>query len=775
MAIIYTYPELTSPQGGDLLLISDVSVKNNPTNRVTLDNVAAYVRTTFPINNLEFQGDSGPEGQVNLENQVFNVLGTANEIETSSLDQTLTIGLPDDVTITNDLTVNNDTSIAGSLGVTNTLTVNDNQGNGSTIDSLLSMSSNRITDLNNPVNAQDAATKNYVDTAVTGLLDFKGTFRADTGEILSGGNTGSYLYNCPGGAGTRVAVLIGDYYVVANTAGQFYCSGDLLQIGDSVFAVADAAADSSTINDWGIVEGDNIEGSGTANTVPVWTDSQVLGDSLITSAVGTVFPGSKELTFDTTSGLCKFLGGAKLEDGDLVIDRSGVTVVQLQNSFDGNDNYGVLLLRKSASHIATQISARDTAGTADTTYFSSPATGQETTNSALRIDNGTRKVYLPEIYTASGATTDRNLIIGTGGEIKIGANPNVGTGTTNDIVRFIDGPNGVIGDSGMSDNGNVIQLDTSRNFNITRTFGNNNIQSRILVGAGVAAGDLALDVKQKAYVRAGLVVSPNPSGVQVDDSSLVVGAGNNDIVSGSDHCLTVGNGNQIISDSDRSVSFGNNNETKQSDNSMNVGNTNLLKYSNNSHIIGQNNKMGDDYQSGTAGFNNSLVIGSDNVLSTDDGSPNPPDGGLSFVIGHDNELKHTENNSFTFGYSIANKGGASTAHRNDFNIGGDLTAVNQTMTLGYRNDANSYPVENNIVGLGTTKFVVAVGSNTTSDANALLITEGGINKSNQPQIPRIVLPTVVGFNFVNDVSAAAGGIPVGGLYHSSGTLKIRLT
>ena len=34
MAIIYTYPELTSPQGGDLLLISDISVKNNPTNRL---------------------------------------------------------------------------------------------------------------------------------------------------------------------------------------------------------------------------------------------------------------------------------------------------------------------------------------------------------------------------------------------------------------------------------------------------------------------------------------------------------------------------------------------------------------------------------------------------------------------------------------------------------------------------------------------------------------------------------------------------------------------
>ena len=728
MAIIYTYPELTSPQGGDLLLISDVSVKNNPTNRVTLDNVATYIRTTFPSNNLEFQGDSGTEGQVNLENQVFNVLGTANEIETSSLDQTLTIGLPDDVTIANDLTVsgqtetnslqvNNNANIDGNLDVLNKLTVSDNQGDGSIIDSLLSMSNNRIINLANPVNAQDAATKSYVDTAVTGLLDFKGTFNAATGEILSGGNTGSYLYNCPGGAGTRVAVLIGDYYVVANTAGQFYCSGDLLQIGDSVFAVADAAADNSTINDWGIVEGDNIEGSGTANTIPVWTDSQVLGNSMLSQD-------------------------------------AGATKVTISGALD--------LSSSLINNVLDPVAAQDAATKAYVDAVDLDFTG----------DSGTGNVQQGSTFNVLGSGPITTLASGT--TLTINSSAVEGTGATNYIVRFTDGPNGVIGDAGMYDNGNVIQIEPSRNFNVTRAFGNNNIQSRILVGAGLAAGDLALDVKQKAYVRAGLVVSPNPSGVQVDDSSLVVGAGNNDIVSGSDHCLTVGSGNQIISDSDRSVSFGINNETKQSDNSMNVGNTNLLKYSNNSHIIGQNNKMGDDYQSGTAGFNNSLVIGSDNLLLTDDGSPNPPDGGLSFVIGHDNDLSHTQNNSFTFGYSIANLG----AHRNDFNVGGDLTAVNQTMTLGYRNDTTLYPTIDRNNGLGATKFVVAVGSLTNSNANALLITEGGITAGGGgivPQIPRVILPTVVGFNFADDTAAAAGGIPVGGLYHNAGALRIRLT
>jgi hypothetical protein len=211
---------------------------------------------------------------------------------------------------------------------------------------------------------------------------------------------------------------------------------------------------------------------------------------------------------------------------------------------------------------------------------------------------------------------------------------------------------------------------------------------------------------------------------------------------------------------------------------MNVGNTNILRYSNNSHIIGQNNQMGDEYPSNTSGLNNSLIIGSDNLLLTDDGSPAPSNGSLSFVIGHDNDLRHTLQNSFSFGYSISNLGLSSTPHRNDFNIGGDLIGVNQTMTLGYRNDTTLYPTVNRNAGLGETKFVVAVGSSTTTNANALLITEGGVSGGGGgtvPQIPRIIMPTIVNFNYTNDTNAGANGIPIGGLYHTSGTLKIRLT
>jgi hypothetical protein len=71
----------------------------------------------------------------------------------------LQIGLPNNVTITNNLIVGGTGNFTG-----------------------------QVTIPLDPIANTDAASKGYVDTAVTGFLDFKGTFRADTGEILSGSN-----------------------------------------------------------------------------------------------------------------------------------------------------------------------------------------------------------------------------------------------------------------------------------------------------------------------------------------------------------------------------------------------------------------------------------------------------------------------------------------------------------------------------------------------------------------------------------------------------------
>lgn len=92
---------------------------------------------------LSTAGDS-TTGDVNLLTEVLSVVGTSNEIETSVSNSTITIGLPDNVTVTGDLTVNgndiNDssgnsaitfdgsrnTTAQGNLTVVGDLTVNGN-------------------------------------------------------------------------------------------------------------------------------------------------------------------------------------------------------------------------------------------------------------------------------------------------------------------------------------------------------------------------------------------------------------------------------------------------------------------------------------------------------------------------------------------------------------------------------------------------------------------------------------------------------------------------
>ena len=68
---------------------------------------------------LSISGSSGG-GAVALGSQVLTVTGTANEIETSAANQTVTIGLPNDVTIGNDLTVTRNLIVQGTQTILNT-------------------------------------------------------------------------------------------------------------------------------------------------------------------------------------------------------------------------------------------------------------------------------------------------------------------------------------------------------------------------------------------------------------------------------------------------------------------------------------------------------------------------------------------------------------------------------------------------------------------------------------------------------------------------------
>ena len=371
-----------------------------------------------------------------------------------------------------------------------------------------------------------------------------------------------------------------------------------------------------------------------------------------------------------------------------------------------------------------------------------------------------------------------------------------GTGTTNSLPLWSDGPNGVLGTSNVYQNAlnQVViqpQVPTSPSNNAIFTFGVGGgfegtasnypdgfslrcqpggyykqtfrFESYLSVGRTTNANQSRLDVGSTtdtipaAWFRNGVVVSNNPSGVSVDNTSMVIGAGNNDIVSGSDNCLAVGNNNQILNNSDNSLSVGQGNQLEGADNSFCIGQTNTITYSGTtackSGLLGFNNTLINSFSSFVAGGQNTVNVGQNAVAL---GFSHNIEGADSFfVFGENNEL---------IGSSQPN---------NVFMIGGNLHGKDGSMVLGFRNDKTAYPAVDYANGLGNTKFVLGVG--TITDTNAMIVTEGGVTRGGGVnQVPRVILPSVVNFNFADDTAAATGGVPVGGLYHNAGQVRIRI-
>ena len=179
--------------------------------------------------------------------------GTASQIavsESAGNNGSVTIGLPTDVVIAGDLTVSGGDITLGGTG--------------------------RIQGIDTVSAGTDAASKAYVDGLVTGGLTFIDGFDAGSGAIDGGGNLTT--------GGSRVAISVGDYYVVT-TSGLFYGSVQL-DDGDSVICKQDAAAGTSDINDWVIVQSDEgVTQFSSGNAVSASTGQAITSQ---TASVGSV-------------------------------------------------------------------------------------------------------------------------------------------------------------------------------------------------------------------------------------------------------------------------------------------------------------------------------------------------------------------------------------------------------------------------------------------------------------------------------------------------------
>jgi hypothetical protein len=272
----------------------------------------------------------------------------------------------------------------------------------------------------------------------------------------------------------------------------------------------------------------------------------------------------------------------------------------------------------------------------------------------------------------------------------------------------------------------------------------------------------------------GLCVSNNPSGISLDNTSMVIGSGDNDIISGSDHSIIVGKGNQLTQSaggagSDQSAAIGSLNVLTDASNSLAVGRANSLIGTGiidpnglRSQVIGLNNRLKDTFSS--------VVIGGQNVVNISETNQ----GQNTHVFGYDNKIYGYGDNVYAIGNKIDLNagGGASNFYAFGSNINLDKNVHgSDTMAIGIRNKATLSYTPQTSIGLGYPALIVGAGSTAGGDNDALIITRKTDSSATNPG-SRIILPDLVGFNFANDSDAASAGIPTGGLYRNGNELRI---
>ena len=99
-----------------------IGSNDNDTTVPTSAAVKDYVDTNITAQDLDTAGDSGT-GAIDLDSQSLTIAGTANEIETAASGQTITIGLPSNVTVGNNLTFDGNLTVNGTQTTVNSTTV----------------------------------------------------------------------------------------------------------------------------------------------------------------------------------------------------------------------------------------------------------------------------------------------------------------------------------------------------------------------------------------------------------------------------------------------------------------------------------------------------------------------------------------------------------------------------------------------------------------------------------------------------------------------------
>ena len=145
-----------------------------------------------------------------------------------------TVNLTEGTGITLTRNAANQVTIASTAAIGNFLPLS-----GGTMTGVIDMGSDKITNVNDPTDPQDAATKQYVDDSVVGGLIYQGGYNASTNSPVLDSR------------GSQIAVSKGWTYTVT-TDGTFYT--ETVKIGDVLIAEVDIAAGTGALTDWTTVQ-----------------------------------------------------------------------------------------------------------------------------------------------------------------------------------------------------------------------------------------------------------------------------------------------------------------------------------------------------------------------------------------------------------------------------------------------------------------------------------------------------------------------------------------
>jgi hypothetical protein len=366
---------------------SNISTTNNGSGTITIASTAGGTMSSFTVSGDTGTNQTIADGNTLALNGATNggvaTVGVATDQVTFAMDVA-------DLTATTTWTSGSDYfAVSDGTATRKILSSNIPLNDFAAPDGNIAMGSNKITGLATPTANADAATKLYVDNAVTGGLEFKGSFNANTGAISGGGNLTS-------GAG-RVAIEVGDLYIVS-TAGDFFGNtATPLTVGDSVYGQTAAIEGESVESDFAVVQSDT--------------------DLATATAVGLA-------SFPTAGGLVVSAGAVSLKD------QSGVTAAEYgsasQSAVFTVDDHGIItaITETNISIASSAVTGLNTAIDNRIATYGNAATGDSSTGTTITFAHGLDSTdLLVQLYDISG--TNEELVYA-----------DIAVNSTNIIVTF---------------------------------------------------------------------------------------------------------------------------------------------------------------------------------------------------------------------------------------------------------------------------------------------------------------------------------------------------